>query len=104
VTIHLKDVKNFTLEEFKKELEKISEPPYRTEQIFSWIYKKGAYDFSGMNNLPKPLKDKLSQYYYIGAIKPLKQLKSADRTEKFLFDNIIEHEICYYFRYTRQFS
>ena len=85
---------DFTLEEFKKELEKISEPSYRAEQIFSWIYKKGAYDFSAMNNLPKSLKDKLSQYYYIGAIKPLKQLKSADRTEKFLFEladgNLIE--------------
>ena len=54
-----KDIKNFASEEFKEELKKISEPSYRAEQIFSWIYKKGACDFSGMNNLPKPLKDKL---------------------------------------------
>ncbi len=81
-----KDIKNFTLEEFKKELEKISEPSYRAEQVFSWIYKKGTVDFSAMNNLPKAFKDKLSQSYYIGVIKPLKQLKSIDKTEKILFE------------------
>ena len=94
-----KDIKNFTPEELKEELEKISEPPYRAEQIFSWIYKKGACDFSAMNNLPKPLKEKLSQYYYIGAIKPLKHLKSIDQTEKFLFEladgNLIETVLIY---------
>jgi len=94
-----KDIKNFTPEEFKKELEKISEPSYRAEQIFSWIYKKGACDFSAMNNLPKVLKDKLSEYYYIGAIKPLKHLKSIDHTEKFLFEledgNLIETVLIY---------
>jgi len=94
-----KDIKNFASEEFKEELKKISEPSYRAEQIFSWIYKKGACDFSGMNNLPKPLKDKLSQYYYIGEIKPLKHLKSIDQTEKFLFElqdgNLIETVLIY---------
>lgn len=94
-----KDIKNLALEEFKQELEKISEPSYRAEQIFSWIYKKGACDFSAMDNLPKPLKEKLSQYYYIGAIKPLKHLKSIDQTEKFLFElkdgNLIETVLIY---------
>ncbi len=89
-----KDIKNFTLEEFKQELEKISEPSYRAEQIFSWIYKKGIEDFDAMDNLPKSFRDKLAQSFYIGAIKPLKRLKSIDGTEKVLFElsdsNLIE--------------
>lgn len=95
----MKDIKNFTLEEFKEELKNISGPSYRAEQIFSWIYKKGAEDFNAMSNLPKPFRDRLSQSYYIGAIKPLKHLKSVDHTEKFLFNledgNLIETVLIY---------
>ncbi|MDP2921199.1 MAG: 23S rRNA (adenine(2503)-C(2))-methyltransferase RlmN [Candidatus Omnitrophota bacterium] len=94
-----KDVKNFTLEEFEKELENISEPDYRARQIFSWIYKRLAGDFSAMDNIPKPLREKLAQSYYIGAITPLKHLKSRDRTEKVLFrledGNLIESVLIY---------
>jgi 23S rRNA (adenine2503-C2)-methyltransferase len=89
-----KDIKNFTLEEFKEELKNISEPSYRAEQIFSWIYKKGVSDFSAMSNLPKPLIEKLAQFYFIGDIKTLKHLESIDQSEKFLFElndgNLIE--------------
>jgi 23S rRNA (adenine2503-C2)-methyltransferase len=89
-----KDIKNFTLEELREEFKKNSEPSYRAEQIFSWIYKKGAEDFSAMNNIPKLFMDKLAKSYYICSIKPLKQLKSIDGTEKILFElsdgNLIE--------------
>ncbi|MCX5693142.1 MAG: 23S rRNA (adenine(2503)-C(2))-methyltransferase RlmN [Candidatus Omnitrophica bacterium] len=81
-----KDIKNFTLEELKEEFKKISEPSYRAKQIFSWIYKKGAEDFNAMNNIPKLFMDKLAESYYIGAVKPLKQLESIDGTEKILFE------------------
>lgn len=88
------DIKNFTLEEFKEELEKASGPSYRGEQIFSWIYKKGVEDFNAMKNLPKSFRDKLAGLYYIGGIKPLKRLKSVDGTEKVLFElsdgNLVE--------------
>lgn len=94
-----KDIKNFTLEEFKKELGKIQEPSYRAEQIFSWIYKKGVNDFKAMANLPAALKDKLSHRYYIGAIKAVKQLTSIDGTEKIVFElgdgNLIETVLIY---------
>ncbi|MDP2911062.1 MAG: 23S rRNA (adenine(2503)-C(2))-methyltransferase RlmN [Candidatus Omnitrophota bacterium] len=94
-----KDIKNFTLEELKGELKNISEPPYRAEQIFSWIYKKGIEDFNAMNNLSKPFRDKLSQSYHAGSIKLLKHLKSIDQTEKFLFQlndgNLIESVLIY---------
>ena len=94
-----KDIKNFTLEEFKEELKNISEPSYRAEQIFFWIYKKGVSDFSAMSNLPKPLIEKLAQFYFVGAIKTLKHLKSIDQSEKFLFElgdgNLIEAVLIY---------
>lgn len=84
--LNKKDIKNFNVKEFKEELKAISEPSYRAEQVFSWIYKKGVEDFNAMNNLSKLFRDKLSRSFYIGALKPLKSLKSVDGTEKVLFE------------------
>ncbi|MFH1857107.1 MAG: 23S rRNA (adenine(2503)-C(2))-methyltransferase RlmN [Candidatus Omnitrophota bacterium] len=89
-----KDIKNFSLPALKKEITDLEEPVYRAEQIFSWLYKKAADDFDGMENLPKPLRDKLNLNYYIGGVKLFKHLKSKDGTEKFIFElydgNLIE--------------
>ncbi len=79
------DIKNFTLVELKKEMSKIQEPLFRANQIFGWLYKKGIFDFGDMTNMPKSLKDKLAQGYFIGTLKLSKHLKSKDATEKFLF-------------------
>ena len=81
-----KDIKNFTIEELRKELNKIREASYRAGQIFDWIYKKGVCEFSKMNNLPGPLKNKLNRVYRVGSIKLKEHLKSSDGTEKFLFE------------------
>lgn len=81
-----KDIKNFTIEELRKELNKIREASYRASQIFDWIYKKGVCEFSKMKNLPGPLKDKLTRVYRIGSIRLKEHLKSSDGTEKFLFE------------------
>jgi len=81
-----KDIKNFTIEELRKELNNIREASYRAGQIFDWLYKKGVFEFSKMNNLPSPLKDKLCRVYRVGSIRLKEHLKSSDGTEKFLFE------------------
>ena len=94
-----KDIKNLTINELKKELFKIHELPYRSGQIFDWIYKKGVKDFAKMINLSIALRGKLDQIYYIGGIKLKECLKSSDGTEKFLFElldrNFIESVLIY---------
>lgn len=81
-----KDIKNFTFEDLKAEMTKISEPPYRAEQIFSWLYKKGVQKISKMSNLGKPLKDKLEHHFSIHELKLTEHLKAQDGAEKFLFE------------------
>lgn len=80
-----KDIKNFTLQELKAKMKKISEPAYRAEQIFFWLYKRGTTDFNDMNNIAAPLRGKLSTLYYIGIPEFVRHFVSADKTEKFLF-------------------
>ena len=94
-----KDIKNFTLEELKKAIVEIERLPYRAEQIFSWLYQRGAQDFSEMSNIPKAFRDRLEQSYYISTLGLSEHLKAADGTEKFLFElsggNFIETVLIY---------
>ncbi|NQU07434.1 MAG: 23S rRNA (adenine(2503)-C(2))-methyltransferase RlmN [Candidatus Abyssubacteria bacterium] len=61
--------------------------PYRTTQIVQWLYTHGARSFGEMTNLPKGLRDKLSQEYRITDLKPIETLVSRrDRTKKFLLE------------------
>lgn len=94
-----KDIKNFTLEELKKEMKAAGEPAYRAKQIFSWLYKKGKTGFGEMINMPEALKEKLEDKYCIGNLDLAQQLKSSDGTRKFLFKlkdgNFIETVLIY---------
>ncbi|MFC1632257.1 23S rRNA (adenine(2503)-C(2))-methyltransferase RlmN [Candidatus Omnitrophota bacterium] len=79
------DIKNLNLAELKKALADIRQLPYRAQQIFVWLYQKGADNFNQMSDIPEALKDKLRQDYVIGAIELAEHLQSSDGTEKFLF-------------------
>jgi 23S rRNA (adenine2503-C2)-methyltransferase len=80
-----KDIRDFTLEELKKELEGIQEPAYRANQIFFWLYQRGPLDFSDFTNLPQKLRDNLGDRYFIRDLELKERLRSCDKTEKFLF-------------------
>lgn len=80
------DIKNLTLEELKNKIKRFSIPAYRASQLFDWIYKRRALEFSEMNNISLGLREKLDRYYYIGCISLKERLRSSDGTEKFLFE------------------
>ncbi len=80
------DIKNLTFSELKEELRRLPAPSYRAGQIFRWVYKRGNDSVDDMTNMPKELRGKLSQEYYIGRITLKERIKSMDGTEKFLFE------------------
>ncbi|MFH0731561.1 MAG: 23S rRNA (adenine(2503)-C(2))-methyltransferase RlmN [Candidatus Omnitrophota bacterium] len=80
-----KDIKDFTQEELEKIVLKLKEQPYRAEQVFFWLYKKGVDNFSQMNNIPKSLQRSLSENYLLSALTLAEHQKSQDGVEKFLF-------------------
>jgi len=94
------DLKDFTREELKCIIEKFGEKPFRTDQIFDWLFCKEVSNIDEMKNLPQPLKDKLKKQYCIGSLEALdKQTSKIDKTTKFLFGledgNKIESVIMY---------
>jgi len=80
------DMKNDVLSMFPEELAAIlpNEPRYRIEQLFSWLHKGVSFD--KMTNLPKKLRDHLSDTAYTAVPTVVNKYVSAiDGTVKYLF-------------------
>jgi 23S rRNA (adenine2503-C2)-methyltransferase len=75
---------NFTLEGLKQKLSQKGFSPYRAKQIFNWIYKKRALNFSMMTTIAKREKEKLKDIFYFSQFKTLKEQISKDGTKKYL--------------------
>lgn len=90
---NLLDLTYHELEQFVTET--LHAPKFRAKQIFSWIYggiakdgsfRNGVQSFDEMNNLPKDLREKLSQQAELTALEVLRmQVSKLDGTRKFLF-------------------
>ena len=86
------NIKNYTLDELKEQLKNIGEKPFRTEQIFKWLYEQRVENFEEMSNLSIDLRKKLDQNYKIGKFAIEKKLESKDGTKKYLFNVLDEKE------------
>lgn len=82
----MKNIKDYDLEDLKKELVEIGEKPFRAEQIFKWLYQEKVTDFDEMTNLSLDLRKKLKENYTICNYKILRKQESKDGTIKYLFD------------------
>ncbi len=90
----MRDIKEFSLTELQDILSSWNQPPFHARQVFSWIYKRGVYDFQQMSDLSAGLRQRLKENFYIQSMKLAKSLASKDGTEKFLLElsdgNVIE--------------
>ena len=82
----MKNIKDYNLEELKKEFTEMNEKPFRAEQVFRWIYEAKVTSFDEMTNLSLELREKLKQNYTICNFKILRKQESSDGTKKYLFD------------------
>ncbi|MFO7977793.1 MAG: 23S rRNA (adenine(2503)-C(2))-methyltransferase RlmN [Bacteroidales bacterium] len=63
-------------------------PRFRAQQIADWLYKKDITAISEMNNLPKQIREKLSETYEVGISEPVKVQTSVDGTKKYLYKSL----------------
>lgn len=54
-------------------------------KVCTWVYRKRAKSFDEMLDIPKQFRVRLSSQFVISVVSPLKNVCSADGTEKFLF-------------------
>ena len=81
----IEDIRNLTLAELGASFKVLGVEAFRARQVFEWLYKKGAEDFSSMTNLGIDVKNRLSEYYSIEPLKIEVIETSRDLTQKFLF-------------------
>jgi len=69
----------------KEELGKIVPPAFRAKQIYGWIYHKHAQSFEEMANLPKAMRQKLSEEFTLHPLECVSKQESRDGSVKYLF-------------------
>ena len=72
-------------DELTAALAEIGEKPFRTKQLWHWIYHQGVTDFCKMSSLSRSLQETLAQRFVVGRPEAAVVQTSADGTRKFLF-------------------
>ena len=80
------NLKSLTQPELAAILKELGQPAFRAKQVYTWLHK-GVRTYDEMTNLPKNLRDVLSERYPIQAPKVVrKQESSRDGTIKYLWE------------------
>ncbi len=87
ITRGKKILKGLTLEELQSFCSEEGEPKFRAKQIFSWMYGHLAESYDEMQNLPKPLREKLTEISSLNTLKNIaSEVSSSTGTTKYIFE------------------
>lgn len=78
------NLRDLSSKELTEMLQKMGQPAFRAKQVESWIWEKGATSFEQMTNLPKTLRETLSQVCTLGGTTQIACQKSTDGSRKYL--------------------
>mgnify|MGYP006338027043 FL=1 len=86
-------IRDLSLEQLTEQIVALGEPSFRAKQIYEWLWKKSAVQFSEMLNLSKSLREQLESRYAINAIVIDVQQKSMDGTINCGFKLVDRHMV-----------
>ena len=79
------DIKSQTKDELDARFAEWAVPPYRVEQLLHWLYVQHVTSWEAMTNLPKHLREKLSEHYSLHSLELARKQGARDTTQKFLW-------------------
>jgi 23S rRNA (adenine2503-C2)-methyltransferase len=79
------DIRKFSREQLVEYFTTIEEKKFRADQVYSWLWQKGATSFDDMSNLSLPLREKLKTTFDLNSIKQDVAQFSEDGTIKVRF-------------------
>ena len=91
-----KDIRALTREELQQFFIKIGDKSFRGNQVYEWLWQKGAHHFDDMTNISKQTRELLDENFVINHIKVDSLQKSEDGTIKNavkLFDGLVVESV-----------
>jgi len=91
-----KDIRALTREELRDFFDSIGDKAFRGNQVYEWLWVKGAHSFDEMTNISKATRTALNQHFVINHIQVDQLQKSSDGTIKNavrLHDNLIVESV-----------
>ena len=79
-----RDLVGLSREALTAEITGLGEPSFRAEQLWHWIYHRGACDFAEMTSLSKAFRAKLAERYHVARPEIATHQLSSDGTHKWL--------------------
>ena len=79
------DIRSQTRAEQETRFREWDEPIYRVDQLLQWLYVRRATTWEAMTNLPKRLREMLSQNFSLQTLELVRHQGSRDTTQKFLW-------------------
>lgn len=81
----MQSIYDLSLEDLKEYFVNKGEKPYRSTQIFEWLYRQQVSSFKEMTNQKKEIIKMLEEDFEISLLELVERQISSDGTEKFLF-------------------
>ena len=82
----MNELKPSLMDYTQKELMQLIKPSFRVKQIYGWLYHNYAQNYDNMKNIPKNLKEELSQKYLVNPLTIANKEESSDGTIKYLLE------------------
>ena len=81
----MKNIYDYTLEEFEDYFLSINEKKFKAIQIYEWLYKKRVKDFDSMSNIKIDTLNKIKEEFEFGNLEIIRKQEDKD-VVKFLFN------------------
>lgn len=77
-----KDIRSLTKDQLRDFFVAQGDQPFRGNQVYEWLWKKGAHSFEAMTNISKDTRESLESHFVINHIKVDQIQRSKDGTIK----------------------
>lgn len=82
----MRDIRSLTADEIAELVQELGQPAFRAKQICEWVFTKHASSFEEMTNIPKKLREQLTEHFSFRLPEELVKQVSRDGSRKYLLE------------------
>lgn len=82
----MRDIRSLTADEIAELVQELGQPAFRAKQICEWVFTKHVSSFEEMTNIPKKLREQLSEHFSFRLPEELVKQVSHDGSRKYLLE------------------